>query len=115
VTLSPQLELHGVGANVWRSKIPPKSAERRVLLMHYPLQANQFKEERFDLMLAGHSHGGQVRVPLYGAPIVPHGVGRYDWGLFDTPAGPLYVNAGIGWYRLPVRLNCRPELAVVTI
>lgn len=115
VTLSPDLELHGLGANSWRFVIPPKSAERRLLLMHYPLQAEQFRRERFDLMLAGHSHGGQVRIPIYGAPIVPHGVGRYDHGFFETPAGPLYVNAGIGTYRLPIRLNCRPEITVITI
>ncbi len=49
----------------------PPSASRRVLLMHYPEMANQLHEHRFDLILAGHSHGGQVRLPFLGALIVP--------------------------------------------
>jgi predicted MPP superfamily phosphohydrolase len=93
----------------------PAQASRRVLLMHYPEMANQLHEHRFDLILAGHSHGGQVRLPFLGALVVPHGVGPYDLGYYDTPGGPLYVNAGIGTYRIPVRWNCRPEITVVTI
>jgi predicted MPP superfamily phosphohydrolase len=90
-------------------------ASRRLLLMHYPEPASKLHEHRFDLILAGHSHGGQVRLPFLGALIVPHGVGPYDLGYYDTPAGPLYVNAGIGTYRIPVRWNCPPEITVVTI
>ena len=90
-------------------------AGRQVLLMHYPAMANALHNRRFDLILAGHSHGGQVRLPLLGALIVPHGVGPYDLGYYDTPGGPLYVNAGIGTYRIPVRWNCRPEITIVTI
>ena len=36
----------------------------------------------------------------------------YDLGLFPTPAGPLYVNPGLGWFPVPIRLNCRPEITV---
>jgi len=54
-------------------------------------------------------------LPFYGALAVPWGVGRYDLGFFETPGGPLYVNAGIGTYRIPYRFNCRPEITVVTI
>jgi predicted MPP superfamily phosphohydrolase len=56
-----------------------------------------------------------VRLPFYGAPILPWGVGRYDLGYFESKCGPLYVNAGIGTYRIPVRFNCRPELTLVTM
>lgn len=42
-------------------------------------------------------------------------VGPYDLGLFQTKAGPLYVNPGIGWFYLPVRFNCRPEITVFEI
>jgi len=38
-----------------------------------------------------------------------------DMGPFQTPSGPLYVNAGIGYFRLNVRFNCRPEITVVEI
>jgi hypothetical protein len=92
----------------------PPLARRRLLLLHYPEMADTLGTP-FDLILAGHSHGGQVRLPFYGAPILPWGVGRYDLGYFDSKFGPLYVNPGIGTYRLPVRFNCRPELTVVTM
>lgn len=108
------LELIGMGS---RGPLAFTSAcaSRRLLLMHYPGPAGKFHEYRFDLILAGHSHGGQVRLPFLGALIVPHGVGPYDLGYYETPGGPLYVNAGIGTYRIPVRWNCRPEITVVTI
>jgi predicted MPP superfamily phosphohydrolase len=92
-----------------------RQAERRILLMHYPVMADNLGGQQFDLILAGHSHGGQIRLPFYGALAVPWGVGRYDLGLFETPGGPLYVNAGIGTYRIPYRFNCRPEITLVTI
>jgi uncharacterized protein len=66
-------------------------------------------------MLAGHSHGGQVRLPGIGPLIVPFQVGRYDLGLFQTKAGPLYVSSGIGWFMWKLRFNCRPEIAVFEV
>jgi len=90
-------------------------ATKNIFLMHYPAWVEQFREPRFDLLLAGHSHGGQVRIPFYGPIIVPFGVGRYDLGLFHTPAGPLYVNPGLGWYPVPIRFNCRPEITVFEV
>jgi predicted MPP superfamily phosphohydrolase len=108
------LELVGMAVRGIHAFTPPR-ATRQVLLMHYPEMAGQLHEHRFDLILAGHSHGGQVRLPFLGALIVPHGVGPYDLGYYDTPGGPLYVNAGIGTYRIPVRWNCRPEITVVTM
>ena len=83
-----------------------------LLLMHYPLWAEYLQGARFDLLLAGHSHGGQVRIPGVGALIKPSLTGRYDLGAFETPAGPLYVNPGIGTFHLNVRFNCRPELTL---
>jgi uncharacterized protein len=109
-----QLEIVGMGV-MGIHALKPQLARRRLLLLHYPAMADQLQGPRFDLILAGHSHGGQVRFPWIGAPIVPHGVGRYDLGYFDSLGGPLWVNAGIGTYRLPVRFNCRPELTVVTM
>jgi predicted MPP superfamily phosphohydrolase len=90
----------------------PNLAMRNVFLMHYPAWVENLRTEKYDLMLAGHSHGGQVRVPFYGALMVPFGVGRYDLGMFRTASGPLYVNPGIGWFPVPIRFNCRPEITV---
>ncbi|CAA9229262.1 MAG: hypothetical protein AVDCRST_MAG42-1037 [uncultured Chthoniobacterales bacterium] len=95
--------------------LKPAQAGRRILLLHYPEMADHLKGPRFDLILSGHSHGGQVRLPFYGALKLPYGVGRYDMGYFESVGGPLYVNVGIGTYHLPVRFNCRPELTVVTM
>lgn len=90
----------------------PDPARRNILLFHFPAWAQKLTAGRFDLLLAGHSHGGQVRLPFYGSLYRPYGVEQYDLGLFDTAAGPLYVNPGIGWFPWPIRFNCRPEIAV---
>ena len=87
-----------------------------ILLLHYPAWAKQLGGRKFDLLLAGHSHGGQVRLPFYGPLIVPFFVDEYDLGMFSSPAGPLYVNAGIGYLsRLHIRFNCRPEITVFEV
>jgi len=112
----PQHDLEIVGmamTGIHAFKAP--QATRRVLLMHYPEMADRLGGATFDLILAGHSHGGQVRVPFLGAPWLPWGVGSYDLGYFETRGGPLYVNAGIGTYHLPLRFNCRPEVTVITM
>ncbi len=108
------LEIVGMGITGLDTR-PSRLATRRLLLMHYPVMADRLGKLRFDLILAGHSHGGQVRLPFFGALVLPAAVGNYDFGYYDTAAGPLYVNAGIGTYIVPWRFNCRPELVVVTI
>ena len=95
--------------------LPPTPGVKNVLLAHYPNWCEKVAPHRFDLMLAGHSHGGQVRLPLYGALVVPFGVDGYELGRFSTPAGPLYVGAGIGYFYLNLRLCCRPEITVIEI
>jgi predicted MPP superfamily phosphohydrolase len=108
------LEIVGMGITGFDMN-SPRGATRRILLMHYPVMADQLGGHRFDLILAGHSHGGQVRLPFWGALVLPPAVGSYDLGYYETQAGPLYVNAGIGTYIVPWRFNCRPELTLITI
>jgi predicted MPP superfamily phosphohydrolase len=111
-------EVNLIGASCLNhSRMPrlTKPGLKNILLLHYPAWAEDMGEQKFDLMLAGHSHGGQVRLPFYGSLIVPFAVGEYDLGLFQLPAGPLYVGAGIGWYPLPIRFNCRPEITLIEI
>jgi len=94
--------------------LPPKAVCKNILLLHYPLIAERVQSQ-YDLMLAGHSHGGQVRLPFYGALVLPFWVGKYEMGMFKLPAGRLYVNPGIGWLGTPMRFNCRPEITVFEI
>jgi uncharacterized protein len=104
--------IHLAGIDSVPAGLPPRPGHTSILLAHYPLWADQVSPHRFDLILAGHSHGGQVRLPLFGALIVPFNVGRYELGMFDTKGGPLFVNAGIGTFHFHVRFLCRPEIAV---
>ena len=95
---------------------PDNTGAMNMLLMHYPAWVKKLRNRKYDLILAGHSHGGQVRIPFYGAPFLPYFVDGYDRGLFQTPAGPLYVNVGIGYIsEFNFRLNCRPEITVFEV
>lgn len=109
------LELVGMGITGMPSA-PAEDVTRHMLLLHYPVMADHLGQRQFDLILAGHSHGGQVRLPFVGAVSLPRGVGPYDYGRYETPGGPLYVNAGIGTLAsFPVRFNCPPEITVVSL
>jgi predicted MPP superfamily phosphohydrolase len=112
-----RVQLVGLTCMQPRAYIPPSIPEaRNILLMHYPGHVNQLGARTFDLIMAGHSHGGQVRIPFYGSIIVPPGVDGYDLGLYRTKAGPLYVNAGIGYIgNYNFRFNCPPEITVIEI
>jgi hypothetical protein len=89
---------------------------KNIVLMHYPAWVKEFTGQKFDLLLAGHSHGGQVRIPFYGPVVVPYLVDQYSLGLYQTDSGPLYVNPGIGYIgRCNFRLNCPPEITVIEV
>jgi len=94
--------------------LPPD--EPRLLLVHNPDVHEVLQARRVDLALSGHTHGGQVRLPLVGAPILPSCYGsKYAQGLVQGPRWPVYVNRGIGTVPPPVRLNCRPEVTLLTL
>ena len=102
----PEHDLELVGYGPRGVHAFPSAGQPPILLMHYPEMANGLHERRFDLILAGHSHGGQVRLPFLGAIDLPRReLEPYEHGYYETPGGPLYVNAGIGTYRLPVALE----------
>jgi len=105
-----------IGATCMKApNIRLRAGMKNIMLIHYPAWVEKLAGQEFDLILAGHSHGGQVRIPFYGPLIVPFGVNQYDLGLFQTSSGPLYVNAGIGYFHLNVRFNCRAEITVFEI
>ena len=88
----------------------------RVVLAHNPLTVDQLAERRCDLMLSGHTHGGQIRVPGLGTPMIPSRYGqKYASGLVRGPACPVYVCRGIGTTIMPLRLGVRPEVAVIEL
>ena len=66
-------------------------------------------------MISGHTHGGQVRRPFLGAPILPVKNKAYSSGLIVTDHSRVFISRGIGWAIAPVRLNCPPEIAVLVL
>lgn len=83
----------------------------RLFLTHAPGIFDKLPPDApsFDLGLAGHTHGGQVRA--FGAPLwVPPGSGRFTSGMYETTKGRIYVSRGIGTSVVSARFTCRPEL-----
>ncbi len=100
------------------AQAPLRPGERphlRLLLSHSPDQYAWARAYRFDLMLAGHNHGGQIVLPLIGPVAVPsrHGV-KYAGGLYFEPPTLLHVSRGVS-AELPLRLRCPPELAFLEL
>jgi uncharacterized protein len=91
------------------------SDQTTVLLAHEPDYADSVISSAVDLQLSGHSHGGQVRLPLVGAPILPSMARKYPWGLRHLGGLKLYTNRGVGTTFLPVRFNCPPEITLLTL
>jgi len=89
--------------------------EAVIVLMHEPDFADVVKNYPVDLQLSGHSHGGQVWIPGIGAPWLPGGARQYPRGRYTAGSLPLYTNIGLGTIRMPVRVNCTPEVTLVTL
>jgi predicted MPP superfamily phosphohydrolase len=92
----------------------------RVLLSHNPDVAEEphFLQSglRVDLMLSGHTHGGQIWLPGLGAPVTNSAYGqKYAKGLVAGPVCPVFVSRGLGMTVMPVRLGVRPEIAVIEL
>jgi predicted MPP superfamily phosphohydrolase len=92
---------------------PDRVGSRKIRLLHYPDQIDT--TNRYDLVLSGHTHGGQIGPRFLRRFILGFDVGRYDSGLFRTPAGPLYVNPGFGTYFFRARFLCRPEITLIEL
>ena len=88
----------------------PRSAEPRILLAHSPDSIDQARMAGIDLMLAGHTHGGQFCVPKFGAVVCPmqKGLELSSGTVYRSPT-LLHVNRGLSG-EIALRLNCRPEL-----
>ena len=91
------------------------ASEAVVLLAHEPDFADEASRFPIDIQLSGHSHGGQVRIPLLPPLYLPPLAKKYVLGRYQVGPLPLYTNAGIGTIGVPVRLNCPPEITLITL
>lgn len=88
----------------------------RIMLVHNPDSADSRFSGHIDLIMAGHTHGGQVRIPFWGPPVLPVRNKTYTSGIIRSSKGQaMFISRGIGWAIYPVRFNCFPEIAVVTL
>lgn len=89
----------------------------RLLLSHSPHPYPEAARNGLDLMLCGHTHGGQFRLPFIGACFVP-AMGyfpRFDYGSYKTGQTTLIISGGLGESVIPIRINIRPEFSLVTL
>lgn len=87
-----------------------------ILLSHTPDLIEPVTAAGVDLMLAGHTHGGQIVLPFIGPPVVPSKYGaKYAWGLFDCRGTRMAVTRGVGMISPRIRFNCRPEVVLLTL
>jgi predicted MPP superfamily phosphohydrolase len=97
-----------------RAKTDPNALSRdadfRILLCHFPRVLDQLEPRRFDLVLSGHMHDGQITVPYPGGKLrLAHPTARYASGIYRTPAGVMHVSPGLGTTFVPFRFAARPE------
>ncbi|MGA8145390.1 MAG: metallophosphoesterase [Candidatus Acidiferrales bacterium] len=92
--------------------IPPDSD--RIALFHSPAYFDRIAG-RVNLCLAGHTHGGQVRLPFVRPFWLPRGSGRFLEGWYQENGTGMYVSRGLGWSILPIRFRARPEITFITV
>lgn len=89
----------------------------KILMVHRPYFLRQASNQNIDLVLSGHTHGGQVVLATLGNVVIaPASIAsRYVWGKYALGGTQMYVNRGIGTVGLPIRLNCPPEITRITL
>jgi uncharacterized protein len=97
---------------------PPEERDFTLLLAHDPDQAEKARRgyDAVDLIVSGHTHGGQVRLPFVGALKNPAEFEElYEEGLRRRPWTQVYTSRGVGTVHIPVRFLCRPEVAILEL
>lgn len=114
------IRMVGVG-DLWAENCRPDRAfpagavhTPTILLCHNPDAKSDLLNHPWDLMLCGHTHGGQLALPLVGTPFAPVRDHRYVHGLHQWAGRWLHVTSGVGNIR-GFRLNCRPEIALLRV
>jgi predicted MPP superfamily phosphohydrolase len=95
------------------ANVPPDSAT--LALWHEPDWAAETARFGSLIQLSGHSHGGQIRLPLLSNIAAPSGGRRYVAGLNHAAGMPVYTSRGVGVYRPPIRFRCPPEVTLITL
>lgn len=119
--LAQKIWLLGIGddmtghANTTKALAAVPNDARLIVMLHDPANAPELSRQGI-VAFAGHTHGGQVRLPLFGALITPgRSPLRHSLGWLPDVPVPTYVTAGIGTSILPVRFNCPPETLVLRL
>ncbi len=87
----------------------------RICLSHTPDNISFARKAKVDLMLSGHNHGGQIRLPLFGSIFVPSFYGRrFDMGTFQIGDMVLHVSRGLG-EKEPLRFHCNPQITRICL
>ena len=110
-------EIQVIGINrfaAFRSKITPTLEPDRpnIVLSHSPDVVDVLDDSPIDLALTGHTHGGQVNLPIVTKSVLPLRHKELVAGMYIFGRLRLYVNRGIGCLTLPLRLNARPEITL---
>jgi uncharacterized protein len=115
-----RLQVAGID-DLWSGECDPAGALRglcpkspRLVLAHNPLTVDHLGDERCDLMLSGHTHGGQVNWPGIGRLFMGKKARRLPAGMCQHGQTPVYVNKGVG-YGWRFRFGVRPEVAIFTL
>ena len=119
-----RLEIIGVG-DLWSDNSDmrwlntPKQGDISILLTHNPDLVYNFYNaphlsDRLDFTVSGHTHGGQIRIPLVYKYFIPS-MYRFDRGWYFIKNLPVFVSSGVGTVSLPVRFMIMPEVAVINI
>ena len=91
--------------------------EYNILLAHTPFYFDEYERWGADLILAGHVHGGIIRLPFVGGLLSPnrHFFPKYDLGKYDKNNSTMIVTKGLGGSKVLVRINCKPEIVKITL
>jgi predicted MPP superfamily phosphohydrolase len=109
-----RIELAGVDPRSWLEKRPSEfddpHADLRILLCHFPRALDTVPAGRWDLILAGHLHAGQIVLPYgFGKLLLAHPGARYPEGVFVRDGTTMHVSPGLGTTFVPFRFFARPE------
>jgi hypothetical protein len=115
-----QIQIVGLD-DFWSGSYSPEKAfagidknQPIIALSHNPDSIFSLARHGAHFVLAGHTHGGQIRIPILGSLVLPVRFKQYDQGLFDVRGAKLYVSRGVGC-RVPVRFRCPPEVTTFTL